>query len=581
MDEMNKQDKPAGENGQGNEENIVIWQKPKTGKKVKYYKADMDETSGDSVQETEKQTKDQEEPHVNETDFRKMEGDTPGEGDALQENEQSKPEEDAEQNGDSFSDKVGDRHSPEKKKRKRSGISGKVGETGRRKNRPDMASENPLGKDNVSKKARTDFWKEHIIEGSARKRQSFMEHFRTFRRYLKWIAIIAAAITVIGTTVFYIDRNHRFRNMEVVWQTSASENVYSSYLSFNDMILHYSQDGVSCMDQNGNVVWNQAFNMDVPSISVRGQYAVIYDIKGNSLYICNKEGCTGSVETTKIILKADISENGVVAVMLDDQTSNYINYFKKDGSQLELEIKTLITGDGYPLDIAVSPDGNELMTSYIYAQEGTMMNQVVFRNFEVGKNNADRVVGGFRDYKETLVPEVMFFDNQNSAAVAENAVDFYSTRNASQPELVKRCELNSRIRSVLHNDKYIGVVLESNTAGDAAAESSSGETLAAADEGTAEAETMQEYRPAYRMLVFDKTGKQIIDRDIDFEYSCIDFSGDGIVAFNSTQVAVYNMTGVCKYEEKLNDIEVRSVLRFDEKTLVIQDAAALRKVKLK
>lgn len=581
MDEMNKQDKPAGENGQGNEENIVIWQKPKTGKKVIYYKADTDEASGDSVQETEKQTQNQDESHVNETEFPKKEGDPSFEGDALQENKQPEPEGEAKQNGDAFSDKVEDGHSPGKKKRKKSGIIDKVEETGRKKNRSDRAFENPLGKDNVSKKARTDFWKEHIIEGTARKKQSFMEHFQTFRRYLKWIAMIAAVITVIGTTVFYIDRNHRFRNMEVVWQTSASENVYSSYISFHDVILHYSQDGISCMDQNGNVVWNQAFNMDVPAISVRGQYAVIYDIKGHSLFICNKEGCTGSVETTKSILKADISENGVVAVILDDQTSNYINYFKKDGSQLELEIKTLITGDGYPLDIAVSPDGNELMTSYIYAQEGTMMNQVVFRNFEVGKNNADRVVGGFRDYKETLVPEVMFFDNQNSAAVAENAVDFYSTRNASQPELVKRCELNSKIRSVFHNDQYIGVVLEKNAADNSEAESSEGETRAAADEGTAEAETMQEYKTSYRMLVFNKTGKQIIDRDIDFEYSCIDFSGDGIVAFNSTQIAVYNLTGVCKYEEKLNDIEVRSVLRFDEKTLVIQDAAALRKVRLK
>ena len=59
MDEMNKQDKPAGENGQGNEENIVIWQKPKTGKKVIYYKADMEETSDDAVQKTEKQPQDQ------------------------------------------------------------------------------------------------------------------------------------------------------------------------------------------------------------------------------------------------------------------------------------------------------------------------------------------------------------------------------------------------------------------------------------------------------------------------------------------------------------------------------------------
>ncbi|MGN0293392.1 MAG: DUF5711 family protein [Lachnospiraceae bacterium] len=601
MDEMNKNmgsgttDRKQGEKGSESQDEIKIWKRPDNGRKKRYvYEVVTEEPEEKGSEAVKDDGYYRENVPGSEADADL----TPEEGENLKEAEpgtdsssgpEAGPQQEsgAEETADHskkrglFSGKRADRQKkPEKKTETGKSGSGSKNNPGNRNKK----KENLLEKDNISKKARQEFWKQQVVEGNPDHRSFMARMFQGLRRYGKRIAAIVLIVSLVFGVTWYYDRNRKYHSYDVEWQISASDNGYSEYMTFNDAILYYSQDGVSCINQNGEVMWNQAFNMDVPGIAAAGDYVVIYDIKGTSLYICDKNGCTGSAETKKKILKADISENGVTAVVLDDKNCNYVNYFRKDGSQIDLEIKTLISGDGYPLDIAISPDGTQLITSYVYEEGGSMMNQVVFRNFEVGKNNADRVVGGFRQYKETLVPEVIFFDNQNSAAITEMSIDFYSTRNAMSPELAKTQELNSRIKTVFYNDEYVGVILEKDEKvgkqEETGAEDETRKVEATADEGSSEEETKQAIQTAYTMLVFDKTGAQTFEQTIDFEYSYADFSGDGIVVYNNSECAVYNITGVCKYQEQL-DMNIDGVMRFTENSLVIRGNGALRKLTLK
>lgn len=584
MDEKNKNINPGGpdinqeEEKTESQENIKIWHKPETGrKKIYVYEVKTEETEEDhsweaeagggkesteSKENMESQSEDREEPAKTEASIKRTAPDS--------------------------KEKSAKKSFLKGRFAKGKSTEGKSVRTGSTKekavkdtSKEDRKTENFLEKDNVSKTARQEFWKKQMVEGTPNPKGLFRRAGEFLGRHYKAIISVVLILAVVFGVSYYFNRVRQYHDYEVEWQTSASENGYSNYLSFNGVILHYSQDGVSCINQNGEVMWNQAFNMDVPGIAVTDQYAVIYDIKGTSLYICNTEGCTGSAETEKKILKADISSSGVVAVVLDDTTSNYINYFRKDGSQLGVEIKTLISGDGYPLDIAISPDGTQLMSSYVYADSGSMMNQVVFRNFEVGKNEVDRVVGGFRQYEQTLVPEVLFFDNQNSAAISEQSIDFYSTKNALEPELVKTQEFDSRIKTVFYNQEYVGVILDSVSENSGKASEEKTQTVeSAADEGTVEAGIKQAAETSYTMLVYDKTGDRAFQQEIDFEYDYADFSGDGIVVYNSGELAVYNLNGACKYQDRL-DMNIEDVMRFSERSLVIHGNGALQKITLK
>lgn len=446
-------------------------------------------------------------------------------------------------------------------------------------------------RDNMSKGARQKVWRGRMVEGSYGRLSPFGKLVKGIGKHWKRIGATVLILALVLGGAGYYNRVRQFHRYDVLWQISAAENEYSRYLSFNDVILHYSQDGVSCIDQNGEVIWNQAFNMDVPRAAVRGDYAVIYDENGTSIYICNKDGCTGTVSVEKKILRADISAGGVTAVVLDDKNSNYIDYYKKDGTQLKVEIKTMISGDGYPMDLAISPDGMQLITSYLTMESSKKtISQVVFRNFEVGKNNADRVVGGFKHEAGILIPEVLFFDDQHSAALTENSIEFYSTKNALEPKQSDVVTVDSKIKTAFHNDAYVGVILEQETA-QKTGESQTGadsqkagdnsdQARKAADEGVAKSDAVNEQTSSYRMLVYDKNGRKVIDRDIDFEYETAEFSGDGILIYNKTELAVYNMTGVCKYQGK-PDITISGAARFSENSLIIYGNGALQKLTLK
>lgn len=66
-----------------------------------------------------------------------------------------------------------------------------------------------------------------------------------------------------------------------------------------------------------------------------------------------------------------MSGTGVTAAVLEDSASSYITFFKKDGTSLDITVKTNMSGDGYPLDIALSADGTQLMCSFVYLQEAS------------------------------------------------------------------------------------------------------------------------------------------------------------------------------------------------------------------
>ena len=179
---------------------------------------------------------------------------------------------------------------------------------------------------------------------------------------------------------------------------SVSESGFVKYAYFGENMIRYTKDGASYIDGAGKTVWTQSFEMKTPVINVNGDYAVIADQQGNQLYICSTAGCTGVAKTQLPITKAAVSSRGITAAVVEDSSACYIFYFKKDGEELGINIKMLLSGDGYPVDIALSPDGKQIVMSVMYMKNGTLKNKVVFYDFsEIGKNVNNRFIGGFEE----------------------------------------------------------------------------------------------------------------------------------------------------------------------------------------
>ena len=167
------------------------------------------------------------------------------------------------------------------------------------------------------------------------------------------VVAIAAAVTAVG---FYIEKRS-YHNYKVVQSSEQEDVVSTSYIEMDGDILRYSPDGVSLVSDKMSTLWSETYQMQNPVADVNGTRAVIADKDGTTLEIYDKSGKTGSVTTSYSIIKARVSKSGLVAAILDGGDDTWIDFYSTDGS-LIAENQTKIDDPGYPLDIAVSDDGN-------------------------------------------------------------------------------------------------------------------------------------------------------------------------------------------------------------------------------
>nr|MCR5161516.1 DUF5711 family protein [Lachnospiraceae bacterium] len=212
--------------------------------------------------------------------------------------------------------------------------------------------------------------------------------------------VILLCIAGIAFGAYWFMNRSLSTEYRVLWEKNSDETAqnvetFKGYIGFSDGIIKYTKDGAEYVDRSGNVIWERSYQMNAPIVSVSDHYAVIGDQGGTQLFIFDTKLLTGSSETLLPISLLSVADNGVVYSVLNDSAAEYIAAFKADGSAIDLSVKSVVTGDGYPFAIAVSPDGTELLTSYLTIENGQTVNNVVFRNFgAIGQNeDARRIVG--------------------------------------------------------------------------------------------------------------------------------------------------------------------------------------------
>lgn len=347
--------------------------------------------------------------------------------------------------------------------------------------------------------------------------------FRHHRKKIVGILLLVVSLAVCGLVFWLYQSGKTFSGYSILWQKSLEGGGMSDYIGFGDYILRYGRDGAVCYDRTGEVVWNQSFEMKKPIVDISGGYAVFADQQGYTMYICDASGCVGNVTTNWPITRAQVASQGVVAAILENTRSNQIVFYDKNGTVLDIELKTLIEEYGYPMDIGISPDGQQLAVAYIYMDAGTMMNKVVFYNFEVGKNRQDRVVGIFMEYRNAMVGEVTFLGNESACAFADDRVDFYSLKNALSPELAQSVTYDGRnILSVFHSDSHVGTVVEGD-----------------GSDG------------ARQLYVYNAAGQELFVKPVTMAYNQVEFSGDYLLVYNDTNCLIYDMGGAQIYQGSL------------------------------
>lgn len=350
---------------------------------------------------------------------------------------------------------------------------------------------------------------------------------------LKKISIVTFILLIVMTILFSI-RFIRFNVVEMLWKTSVtkgSDNVNNKsirYSSFKNGLMRISNDGITYINNIGEVKYTISYNMKDPIYESNDNYFVIADRNGYEFYIFDKDGMSGNNFLTNPIQKISISKEGVVYILQSDEESSYINVFRNNGEEIDISIKANLTNDGMPIDISTSDDGTELLALYICLSNNDIFSKATYYNFEdAGKNaNSKRIVGEFVDeLNNKYLARVHFFDNKTSCLIYDSGIYFVSTANLAKPTITGNVEFEYKIKSISYNSDYVAFVFENN-----------------------------------EMMIFNKGGTLIADKTIDFDYENFYISDNYVIFLYGNRVMIYDIRGRMIFDKEL-EMEVQYVAK--------------------
>ena len=343
------------------------------------------------------------------------------------------------------------------------------------------------------------------------RRQLSMHKIAAMKKTVLTVAVVAAV--AVGLVLFIEKRS--YRTYDII-QTSEQEDIVSTkYEVMSGKILRYSPDGAALVNSEMDAYWSSLYEMQNPVADIRGDWAVIADVDGTSMKIFDKDGEAGSVTTSYSIVKARISSNGLVAAILDGGDSTWINYYDSDGS-LIAENQTHVEDPGYPMDVAVSDNGEIMMVTYQFIDGSDTTSYVAFYNFgDVGQNEDDRIVSGYT-YEGVVIPEIRYFDAERSVALREDGFTVYKGRQIPKESVTEK--VDKEIVSTFCDDDTIGMVFKNGNKD-----------------------------KQYTMKVYSINGSLRFTKDFNSPYTTIKISGGNILLYNDSQICVMNSRGVEKY----------------------------------
>ncbi len=91
---------------------------------------------------------------------------------------------------------------------------------------------------------------------------------------------------------------------------SRDDSETAEYAVYSDGYIRYSNDGIAYHNRNGEVVWDKTYSMQKPQIKTCGEIVAVGDINGSSIYVFNKDGALGNVDTSMTISQIEVAKQG-------------------------------------------------------------------------------------------------------------------------------------------------------------------------------------------------------------------------------------------------------------------------------
>lgn len=357
---------------------------------------------------------------------------------------------------------------------------------------------------------------------------------------------IAAGVLILAVVLVYalVKNNKVASSYEVVTSMSRGDDTSVYYCMMRKGMVKYSKDGVAMTNKSGTVLWNQTYEMASPTMTSAGDYVAVGDIGANTIYIFNEYGQLGHVSTDVPIQEIQISEQGVVAAVLSDTSSNYINLYDKQGNSLG-SIKASLENTGYPLAIALSPDASKLAVSYLIVKSGSMQSRIV--SYDFSDVEGDHLLD--TQELEGLYPKAAFLDSREVVLFGEKGFVLYQ---ADSKKIETQENFESEINSVFCTNQKLGFIFKNED-----------------DNGK------------YRMEIYNKAGKKSSTYYFDLDYSGMTADDDEVILYNDEEMLIYQMGGRVRFRGTFNTAVTGVMPSWEDGLYWLIDDQSLREIHIR
>lgn len=357
------------------------------------------------------------------------------------------------------------------------------------------------------------------------------------------IGLLTAALTGVYLLV-NLQTYSRVRVTDIYESEGAANN---NYREFEGGILKYSRDGISYLDPSGKEQWNHSYQIKSPFIELEQESGVVADKGGNDIFVIQKDGIKGEIHTAMPIEKVSVSKQGIVGAILKNDSSAEVICYDIEGNIL-VEHKTSSAGTGYPLDVSLSGDGEVMQVLYFYTQDGKITSRVMYYNFgEAGEKETDNQVSG-QEYEDTVMAAGFFMNQDTSAAVGDNCLVLYKGREV--PQETVRINIDKKIKSVFHSDRYIGLILRN------------------------------EGKEGYELKLYNVDGKTVISKDFTGDYSNVKICGRQVIMYEGKECCIFLRNGIQKFGGEMdhNIMEIFPIIGVNK--YIVMSTSGMEKIRL-
>lgn len=328
-----------------------------------------------------------------------------------------------------------------------------------------------------------------------------------FSVILKYAAVVVAVLLVIFGIRYYMN-NRTFTGYSIASTTERSDTLTTKYAPFGDKILKYSRDGVSYTDDTNSLLFSITYTMQDPILALSQKAGAVADKNGSQIYIFDQEKQMGQITTLLPIKHIAISNQGVVAVLMEESKSSKLEIYSADGTMIGDGIFDLEDA-GYPMNLSISSDGTKIAIAFAQISGSKFNSSVAVYNFDnVGENYVDHLVFA-KNYTDYMIPELHYFDASTLVAVGDGVLGFY--QGSQIPEIVNEVTIENEIKSVFYGENMVGLVFE-----------------------TVEGKML---------TLYDAKGNLVTQIPFTMDYDNIRIADNRVLIYNDTEMGLYSFSG--------------------------------------